>query len=240
MPKPLIRVVNVKRDFQMDGVCVHALKNINLEIQNGEYLAITGTSGSGKSTLMHILGLLDKPTEGKIYLQSKEISRLNSNQLAEIRNKTIGFVFQTFNLLARTTALENVEMPMIYAGVPGGKRKAIAAKRLTQLGLGNRLKHQPNQLSGGQQQRVAIARALVNNPQIILADEPTGNLDSKSGRDIMKVLANLHRQKHTIILVTHDMYLAKEARRQIILKDGEIIKDTTEVKHKLEVLNNNS
>ena len=224
---PAISIKNVSKSFQMDGIRITALKNINLQINKGEYVAITGASGSGKSTLMNLIGCLDKPTEGEIYIGGKKASDLTSNQLAEVRNKKIGFVFQSFNLLARTSALDNVQMPLIYAGVPGSERKKLAINLLEKVGLAKRLGHQPNQLSGGQQQRVAIARALVNNPEIIMADEPTGNLDSKSGRDIMKLLADLYRQKRTIILVTHDIYLAKEAQRQIILKDGEIIEDTT-------------
>jgi len=235
---PVIAIKNVFKSFQMDGVCITALKNINLNINKGEYVAITGTSGSGKSTLMNLIGCLDKPTKGDVYIDGKKASDLSSNQLAEIRNKKIGFVFQSFNLLARTSALDNVQMPLIYAGIPGRERKRMATNLLGKVGLSKRLDHQPNQLSGGQQQRVAIARALVNNPQIIMADEPTGNLDSKSGRDIMKILADLYKQKRTIVLVTHDIHLAKEAQRQIILKDGEIIKDTTEVKHNLEIPNN--
>jgi len=235
---PVIAIKNVSKRFQMDGVCITALKNINLNINKGEYVAITGTSGSGKSTLMNLIGCLDKPTKGDVYIDGKKASDLSSNQLAEIRNKKIGFVFQSFNLLARTSALDNVQMPLIYAGIPGRERKRMATNLLGKVGLSKRLDHQPNQLSGGQQQRVAIARALVNNPQIIMADEPTGNLDSKSGRDIMKILADLYKQKRTIVLVTHDIHLAKEAQRQIILKDGEIIKDTTEVKHNLEIPNN--
>jgi len=225
MPSPLIKTINLERKFKMDGVCVVALTNINLEISRGEFVSITGPSGSGKSTLMHILGCLDRPTSGQLFLEGKEISKLNGNQLAQIRNQNVGFVFQTFNLLARTSALSNVEMPLIYAGVSSGKRRQLAREKLTQLGLADRLDHKPSQLSGGQQQRVAIARALINNPTVILADEPTGNLDSKSGREIMDILHSLHQQKHTIILVTHDLDLAKEAHRQIILKDGEILKD---------------
>lgn len=226
MPTPLIRTVDLDKTFKMDGVSVEALKKINFQVSLGEFVAITGPSGSGKSTLMHILGCLDTPTAGKIYLEGKEISQLNQNQLAEIRNKKIGFIFQTFNLLPRTTALSNVEMPLVYAGVSAAERQKIAKEKLIHVGLADRLYHRPNQLSGGQQQRVAIARALVNNPAIILADEPTGNLDSKSGVEIMKILHDLHHQKHTIFMVTHDLDLAKEAPRQIILKDGEIIADS--------------
>lgn len=211
----------------MDGISVIALKNINVDIKNGEFVSITGPSGSGKSTLMHILGCLDRPTSGQIFLEDKEISTLSANQLAKIRNEKIGFIFQAFNLLNRTSALENVELPLIYAGVSGGKRKQMAKERLIQVGLEDRMDHKPNQLSGGQQQRVAIARALVNNPKIIMADEPTGNLDSKSGKEIMKMMHDLHTQGHTIILVTHDLNLAKEAHRQIILRDGEIVSDTS-------------
>ncbi len=226
MPIPLIKTTNVRKTFHLDGVSVCALKNINLEIKKGEFVAITGPSGSGKSTLMHILGCLDKPTKGKVYLENEELSKLNPNELAEIRNKKIGFVFQTFNLLARTTALSNVEMPLIYAGVSAVKRKRLAKEKLTQLGLQERLGHHPNQLSGGQQQRVAIARALINKPSIILADEPTGNLDSKSGKEIMKILSQLHKEGQTIILVTHEQFLAEKAKRKIVLKDGEIVSDS--------------
>lgn len=225
MRKTVLRLSNIYKIFKMDGVSVIALKKINLEIKEGEFISITGPSGSGKSTLMHILGCLDKPTEGKIFLESKEISKYNNNQLAQIRNQTIGFIFQTFNLLPRTSALANVEIPLIYAGFSANKRFQIAKDKLSQLGLEDRLYHHPNQLSGGQQQRVAIARALVNNPKIILADEPTGNLDSKSGKEILKILHDLHHKKHTVILVTHDLELAKEAERQIKLIDGEIVSD---------------
>jgi len=225
MTTAVIKIVDLVKKFQMDGICVDALKNINLEIKNGEFVSITGPSGSGKSTLMHILGCLDQPTTGQVFLGGEEISKLSANQLAKIRNEKIGFIFQAFNLLARTSAIDNVELPLIYAGIPAGKRWQMAKERLIQVGLEDRLNHKPNQLSGGQQQRVAIARALVNNPQIIMADEPTGNLDSKSGLEIIKMLHDLHVQKHTIILVTHDLNLAKEAHRQIILRDGEIISD---------------
>lgn len=230
MSNPLIRFLNIKKVFKMDGVVVTALKNINLVIKNNEFLAITGPSGSGKSTLMYLLGCLERPTEGEIYLEGKEISKVSANKLAEIRNKKIGFIFQTFNLLPRTSALANVEMPLIYAGVSARKRHLIAKEKLIQLGLGDRLTHHPSQLSGGQQQKVAIARALVNNPSIILADEPTGNLDSKSGEEIMKILHTLHKQDHTIILVTHDLDLAKQAERQVVLKDGEVVSDSQKSK----------
>ncbi len=224
--KPLVELVKVSKKFKMDGVCVTALNHISLTIKRGEFVAITGASGSGKSTLMHLLGCLDRPTSGKIYLNGQEVSQLSQNQLAKIRNQEIGFIFQAFNLLPRTSALKNVEMPLIYANVPSKRRQQIAKEKLAMVGLLDRLYHQPNQLSGGQQQRVAIARALVNNPNMILADEPTGNLDSKAGREIMKLLHQLHQHKHTIILVTHDLNLAKVAKRQIQLKDGEIVKDT--------------
>lgn len=225
MSKPVIKIVQVCKKFQLDGICVEALKNINLEIQAGQFISVTGPSGSGKSTLMHLLGCLDRPTSGQIFLDGEETSRLSDNQLALVRNQKIGFIFQAFNLLSRTSALENVELPLIYAQVPAAKRQQMAREKLEQLGLGERLNHKPNQLSGGQQQRVAIARALVNNPKIIMADEPTGNLDSKSGKEIIKILHDLHNQGHTIILVTHDLTLAQQAHRQIILQDGIIIKD---------------
>jgi putative ABC transport system ATP-binding protein len=226
MKQPLVKTVDLERKFQMDGVCITALEKINLNIYEGEFVSITGPSGSGKSTLMHILGCLDKPTAGQLFLEGQEVSKLNPNQLAQIRNQKIGFIFQAFNLLPRTSALENVEMPLIYAGVTASRRYQVARQKLIQLGLEDRLEHHPNQLSGGQQQRVAIARALVNNPKIILADEPTGNLDSKSGQEIIKILHDLHRQKHTIILVTHDLDLAREAGREIKLIDGRIVSET--------------
>jgi len=222
----LIKLVDICKTFKMDGISIKAVCHVNLEIKKGEFVSIIGPSGSGKSTLMHILGCLDRPTSGKQYFNNEDISSLNQEKLAAIRNKKIGFIFQNFNLLARTTAIANAQMPLIYSDIPAPKRNKLAKEKLAMLGLADRIYHFPNQLSGGQQQRVAIARALINNPDLILADEPTGNLDSKSGREIMEIFHQLHRQGHTIILVTHDLNLAKEAKRQVILKDGKIIKDT--------------
>lgn len=204
---------------------VDALKNISFQIEKGEFVAIVGPSGSGKSTLMHMIGLLDAPTSGKIYLEDTDVSSLSANAKAEMRNRHIGFVFQVFNLLPRTSALENVEMPLVYAGVGKNERDEKAKRTLEAVGLGERLNHAPNQLSGGQQQRVAIARALINNPSLILADEPTGNLDSKAGEEILRLFNNLNKEGHTIVIVTHDMNIAKRAKRTIEIKDGQVIKD---------------
>ncbi len=209
----------------MGDITVEALRGMNLEVKKGEFVAIVGPSGSGKSTLMHSIGLLDKPTSGQVSLEGKDVSRLSENERAVLRNKHVGFVFQTFNLLPRTTALDNVAMPLVYAGVSGSERVRKAAEALKGVGLGDRLNHRPSQLSGGQQQRVAIARALVNNPSLILADEPTGNLDSRSGRDILQLLKTLNKAGNTVVLVTHDSTIAKTARRIIEMKDGEIVSD---------------
>jgi len=204
---------------------VHALRGVSLEIARGEYVAIMGPSGSGKSTLMNVLGCLDTPTEGTYELNGVHASQMNDNHLAEVRNREIGFVFQTFNLLARATALRNVELPLIYAGVPAYERRQIALNALTQVGLADRIHHKPNELSGGQRQRVAIARALVNSPAILLADEPTGNLDSKTGNEIMALFEELSRKGNTIILVTHEEDIALHARRIVRLHDGLISSD---------------
>jgi len=209
----------------MGKVKVEALRGISFQISRGEFIAIIGPSGSGKSTLMHIIGCLDHPTEGSFIMEGEDISKLNDNKLAEIRNKRIGFVFQQFNLLSRTTILHNVEVPLIYARIRAKERKKLATQVLEDLGLGDRLLHRPNEISGGETQRVAIARALVNNPLIILADEPTGNLDTKTGKEIMKIFDRLHQQGHTIIMVTHELEVAKHARRTIHLRDGLIEKD---------------
>ena len=209
----------------MGAEIVHALRGVSLEIARGEYVAIMGPSGSGKSTLMNMLGCLDTPTEGTYELNGTHVSQMNDNHLAEVRNREIGFVFQTFNLLARATALRNVELPLIYAGVPAYERRQIALNALTQVGLGDRIHHKPNELSGGQRQRVAIARALVNNPAILLADEPTGNLDSKTGNEIMALFEELSRKGNTIIVVTHEEDIARHARRIIRLHDGLISSD---------------
>jgi len=221
----LIRLQNISRRYQMGSEIVHALRGVSLEIARGEYVAIMGPSGSGKSTLMNVLGCLDTPTEGNYELNGVYVSQMNDNHLAEIRNREIGFVFQTFNLLARSNALRNVELPLIYAGVPAHDRKRIALDALAQVGLADRVHHKPNELSGGQRQRVAVARALVNNPAILLADEPTGNLDSKTGNEIMALFEDLWRKGNTIILVTHEEDIARHAKRIIRLHDGLIASD---------------
>lgn len=216
----MIQVDNMTKVYKSGENEVVALKDVNLHIKKGEFVAIMGPSGSGKSTLMNILGCLDKPTSREYYLEGKAISQLDSRQLAHIRNKKIGFVFQNFNLLPRMNALRNVEIPMIYAGVSSGDRRARAMEALKSVGLEDRWHHKPNELSGGQRQRVAIARALVNSPRIILADEPTGNLDSKSGAEIMEIFTELHRNGATIVLVTHENEIAKYAQRIVFFRDG--------------------
>lgn len=224
---PLIKITNIKRDFVLGDEIVYVLKGIDLEINKGEYVALMGPSGSGKSTLMNLLGCLDTPTSGNYILNGKDVSQMKDDELAEIRNKEIGFVFQTFNLLPRTTALDNVALPMIYAGYSKADRRARATQVLEQVSLGDRMLHQPNQLSGGQRQRVAIARALVNSPSIILADEPTGNLDSKTSDEIMKLLEEIHTSGNTIIVVTHEEEIAAHANRIIRLRDGMVESDIT-------------
>lgn len=209
----------------MGDVTVNALDGIDLNIAEGEFVAIVGPSGSGKSTLMHIVGLLDTPTSGKVYLRDKDVSHLSVNQQADLRSKHIGFIFQSFNLLARTSALDNVEMPLIYAGIKRSERIKKALEKLAIVDLIDRQNHLPSQLSGGQQQRVAIARALVNSPGLILADEPTGNLDSKSGKEILEILTKLNKQGNTVVLVTHDLGIASHAKRIVEIQDGKIVKD---------------
>lgn len=227
MANPLIQITNIKRDFVLGNEIVYVLKGIDLEINKGEYVALMGPSGSGKSTLMNLLGCLDTPTSGSYILNGKDVSKMHDDELAEIRNKEIGFVFQTFNLLPRTTALDNVALPMVYAGFSKSERKVRAEEVLKQVGLADRMDHQPNQLSGGQRQRVAVARALVNGPSIILADEPTGNLDSKTSEEIMKLFGDIHKLGNTVIVVTHEEEVAAYAHRIIRLRDGMVESDIT-------------
>jgi putative ABC transport system ATP-binding protein len=226
----VIRTEALAKVYQMGAEEVHALRGIDVEIRKGEYVAIMGPSGSGKSTLMNLIGCLDSPSSGRYWLAGRLVSELDDDELAYIRNKEIGFVFQTFNLLPRATALHNVELPLIYNGTPAEERVERAKKALERVDLVPRMNHKPNELSGGQRQRVAIARALVNNPSIVLADEPTGNLDSKTGEEIMNLFANLHGQGNTIILVTHEMDIAQHAHRVIYIRDGKIASDEKVVK----------
>jgi putative ABC transport system ATP-binding protein len=222
---PLVKLTGVNKIFKLDEIEFQALKDVDIEINKGDYVAIIGPSGSGKSTLMNILGLLDRPTSGKYELDGQDVAHMKDNHLASLRNKTIGFVFQNFNLLPRTSAVDNVALPLIYSGVGKGDREKKAKKALDSVGLSDKYGSKPNQLSGGQQQRVAIARALVTDPDIILADEPTGNLDSKSGVEVMKIFETLHKQGRTIILITHDSVTAQHAKKLIRVKDGEIINE---------------
>lgn len=222
----MISVKNLKKTYLLGGEEVHALDDVSLSIKEHEFVAIIGQSGSGKSTFMNMLGCLDRPDSGEITLDGTDILKCKEKELSVIRNKKIGFIFQQFHLLPKLSALENVELPLIYQGMPTKKRREKAVKALKAVGLEKRMNHKPNQLSGGQQQRVAIARALVGEPSLILADEPTGNLDSRSGKEIMMLLHNLHEEGNTIVLITHDNNVAMEAPRQVQISDGKIIKDS--------------
>jgi len=218
----VIRLEGIRREYLMGGERIRALAGVDLTICRNEYVAIMGPSGSGKSTLMNVLGCLDTPDAGSYWLGGQEVSRMNDDELARVRNKEIGFVFQTFNLLPRASALANVELPLVYAGVPARERRNRAAHALERVGLGGRMDHKPNELSGGQRQRVAIARALINEPSILLADEPTGNLDSATSVDIMRVFGQLHAQGQTVVLVTHEPDIAEHALRIVVLRDGRV------------------
>ena len=221
----LIHAQGLTKTYAMGDQTVHALRGVTLEITEGDFVAIMGASGSGKSTLMNILGCLDQPSAGEYWLAGEEVEKMSQDQLASIRNRRIGFVFQQFNLLPRTSALENVELPMVYAGVKAADRRVLAAKALQRVGLGERGDHTPSELSGGQQQRVAIARALVNSPQLILADEPTGALDTQTSEDIMRLLTELNAQGMTVVIVTHESDIAAWARRKLVFRDGQIVED---------------
>ena len=221
----IIRCVDLWRTYQMGEETIHALRGVSFEIQPNEYLAIMGPSGSGKSTLMNLIGCLDSPSQGEYYLRNQLVSKMSDDALAEVRNKQIGFVFQTFNLLPRASALENVELPLVYAGIPKARRMERAREALDKVELGSRMSHKPNELSGGQRQRVAIARALVMGPAILLADEPTGNLDSTTGEEIMRLFERLHEAGNTIILVTHERDIAEHAHRVVLIRDGKIASD---------------
>ncbi|RMH53490.1 MAG: ABC transporter ATP-binding protein, partial [Bacteroidetes bacterium] len=218
--RALIELRNITKVYQMGTQEVRALAGVSLDVHANEYVAIMGPSGSGKSTMMNILGCLDTPTSGQYFLNGQDVSRMSDNELAEIRNREIGFVFQTFNLLPRINCLQNVELPLIYAGLSRARRRAMAEQALQNVGLGDRMYHKPNELSGGQRQRVAVARALVNNPSIILADEPTGNLDTRTGEEIMNLFEELYRRGNTLLVVTHEEDIAQHARRIIRLRDG--------------------
>jgi putative ABC transport system ATP-binding protein len=223
---PVIQLRALRRDYDMGGEVVHALRGITLEVRRNEYVAIMGPSGSGKSTLMNLIGCLDTPTAGEYWLSGQEVSRMNDDALARVRNREIGFVFQTFNLLPRATALQNVELPLVYAGIPPHQRREQAREAMRRVGLEDRMAHRPNELSGGQRQRVAIARALVNRPAILLADEPTGNLDSVTSAEIMRVFGHLHGQGQTVLMVTHEADIAAHAARVVLLRDGLVASDT--------------
>lgn len=225
MNEKIIHLESISKNYKVGTQVVHALREVSLDIYRGEYVAVMGASGSGKSTLMNIIGCLDTPSSGNYVLNGRDVSRLSDNQLAEIRNEEIGFIFQVFNLLPRNSALENVMLPMVYAGIRKHERKRRATNTLTDVGLADRMAHKPNELSGGQRQRVAIARALVNNPSILMADEPTGNLDSKISEEIMKLFADIHLKGNTLVMVTHEEDIAQHAHRIVKLKDGEVESD---------------
>ena len=231
----LIEARGLSKTYTMGSTTVHALRDVSVDIENGDFVAIMGASGSGKSTLMNILGCLDSPSAGAYRLAGEEVETMTADQLASIRNRRIGFVFQQFNLLPRTSALENVELPLVYAGVKTAERRARALQALQTVGLGERWQHTPSELSGGQQQRVAIARALVNQPQLILADEPTGALDTKTSEDIMRILAGLNAQGMTVVIVTHEADIAAWARRRLVFRDGQIVEDVRQPGHPVEV-----
>ncbi len=225
MAETAIKVVGLTKEYNMGKVKVSALKGVDLEVPAGQLMAIMGPSGSGKSTLMNILGCLDRPTAGSYFLEGSDVSKKNDDELASIRNRNIGFIFQTFNLLARTDAMANVELPLVYRGMPTKERRERASAALEAVGLGERIHHRPNELSGGEQQRVAIARAIAGDPKIILADEPTGNLDSRSGEEVMAIFQSLHTRGITMILVTHDPDIARHAERIVSVKDGHLVSD---------------
>src|SRR5881396_2895537 len=227
MQQPVIKLENFSKTYHTGEVEVHAVRNVSLEVQPGEYVAIMGASGSGKSTMMNSIGCLDRPTEGRYLLDGVDVSELNRDQLADLRNEKIGFVFQGFNLLSRTSAIENVELPLLYnrSGVRGSEQRERALKALELVGLGDRIDHHPNQLSGGQQQRVAIARALVNQPKLLLADEPTGNLDTHTSIEIMGIFQDLNRRGMTVVMVTHELDIARYCLRTVVMRDGRIVTD---------------
>lgn len=229
MSTPIIKISNLMKTYRLGGETVHALNNVSMEIKKGEFLAIIGPSGSGKSTLMNMIGCLDRPDSGTYLLDGKDIGKMNDNQLATIRNLKIGFIFQNFNLLTKLTALENVELPLLYGGLSTKARRELALKSLEKVGLGERASHLPTQLSGGQQQRVAIARALVGNPSILLADEPTGALDTKTSKEILQIMQELNELGHTIVLITHDLAIAKQAKRMVSIQDGMLVENGGEL-----------